>query len=67
MRDYESRDLAGAAHLAREADAYDDDRCPTCDGGGEVSEALTPGVDHRDPAFETREWPCPTCVEEAAA
>lgn len=41
MRDTESRDLAGAAYLAREADAYDDDRpsrsdlaydatCPNC-------------------------------------
>lgn len=35
--------------------------CRTCRGSGEVVEVLTPRLDHRDPAFTTREWPCPTC------
>jgi hypothetical protein len=32
--------------------------CP-CHGAGEVTESVTPHLDPRDPAHETREYPCP--------
>lgn len=36
---------------------------PRCGGSGLLVEALTPRLDHRDPAFETRESECPGCLD----
>lgn len=36
-------------------------RCRRCQGAGVLMESLTPGIDPRDPAHETREGDCPDC------
>lgn len=37
---------------------------PRCGGSGELIEQVSPsGIDHRDPAFETRETACPGCPD----
>jgi hypothetical protein len=37
------------------------ERCRACKGAGEVQSSVTPDIDPRDPACETREDPCGDC------
>lgn len=36
---------------------------PRCEGSGEIQEVVDDRVDHRDPSYETVDWPCPGCVD----